>query len=135
MKYTSKIDWWMHLAVAPLPAATVWIIWLYFTEDSSAIMLWAGVVPMVLTCALMVWIYISTYYWLDDDMLRIRCGPFRCNVAYSSITSVQETRSLWSSMALSLDRIEIKYGKGSAVMISPKEKQDFLEQLSLRGRG
>ena len=134
MKYRSKVDWWVHLALLPLFPATVWVIWLYFTEDSSATMLWAGVAPMILTLVLIVWIYASTYYRFDDDMLYIRCGPFRVKVAYGEITGVRQTRSPWSSMALSLDRIEIKYGSGKVVMISPKQKQDFLEQLEFRRR-
>lgn len=138
MKYHSKIDWWMYLAPVSMLLLTIfWIFWLCFTEDSSAMMSWGDVVPMILTCALMIWLYAGTYYRLDEDMLRIRCGPFRRNVAYESITDVCETRSLissmvFSSMALSLDRIVITYNKGHRVRISPKDKQDFLEQLSLR---
>ena len=69
-------------------------------------------------------------YILDEKELLVKLGFFyTLKIAYSSITSVQETKNPLSSLAMSIDRIEIEYGKGEYVLISPKNKQEFLKVL------
>ena len=45
---------------------------------------------------------------------------------------LSETRSPLSSLAASLDRIEIRYGNGGMVMIAVVEKQAFFEEMKKR---
>ncbi|HCS65703.1 MAG TPA: hypothetical protein DIW64_17495 [Cellvibrio sp.] len=41
-------------------------------------------------------------------------------------------RNLVGLPALSLDRLEIDYGRGQSIMISPKQKSKFLQHLAAR---
>jgi hypothetical protein len=45
------------------------------------------------------------------------------------IRKIKETNNPLSSPALSLDRLWIDYGKGAAVMISPKDKEGFIRHI------
>ncbi len=80
----------------------------------------------------MIWLLAGTRYTLTDSDLRVRCGPFRWRVALAEILSVTPTRNPLSSPAPSLDRLCIEYGSGKSIMISPKDKEAFLDELELR---
>ncbi|MEG0697900.1 MAG: PH domain-containing protein, partial [Algoriella sp.] len=47
----------------------------------------------------------------------------------NSITKISKTNNPISSPALSLDRIEIFYNKYDSVIISPKNEQEFIQDL------
>jgi hypothetical protein len=46
-----------------------------------------------------------------------------------SIKKIEKTRSMLSSPAASLDRLEITYNKWDFVFIAPKDKAAFVAQL------
>nr|WP_228006857.1 PH domain-containing protein [Brevibacillus borstelensis] len=75
------------------------------------------------------WLFSSTYYVIGDKELLIRYGPFRRAVPLDSIKTVRKTSNPASSPALSLKRLEISYGNGSIVLISPKDRDAFLTEL------
>ncbi len=85
---------------------------------------------------LLLWIYYGTYYELRDEYLYCRCGPFLEKITYPKIKSVKLSRNLLSSMALSLDRIEVKqHGKGfllGTTYISPENREQFMSELISR---
>lgn len=130
--FRSKIDAW--LLVALLVAITMSI-------HASATVLSAGpaawwIVPfiVVLGIGLPLWLLLGTRYLLRPDQLTIRCGPFTWHVPVSAITSMTPTRNPLSSPALSLDRLRIDYGPGKSVMISPRDKERFIEQVEILRR-
>jgi len=61
--------------------------------------------------------------------LLVRSGPFRWRVPIADIVRITPTTNALSSPALSLDRLRIEYGRGSAIMISPRDKDQFLRDL------
>ena len=79
--------------------------------------------------ALLVWLLVGTHYTVDRGTLRIVSGPFRWKVPVDQIMSVEATKSLLSSPALSLDRLRIRYGNRRRIMISPADKAGFLEAI------
>ena len=68
---------------------------------------------------------VSTKYVVAAEQLNINSGPFSWSVPIATITSVKETRNPLSGPALSLDRLEISYGKGQTIIISPANKAEF----------
>lgn len=64
-----------------------------------------------------------------DLWKRIVAGPLRRKVPIGQIISVETTRSLRSSPALSLDRLLIRYRKNRRIMISPADKAGFLQAI------
>lgn len=119
--------------------------WFYGTILFTALILLASFLPAVLSGAprvvgllvlaslvglgLPLWLSKSTYYWIQGDMLRIRSGPFHWEIEVSKIQSIEPSRSILSSPALSLDRLEIRHGQGQSVLVSPADKDGFLAAL------
>jgi hypothetical protein len=67
---------------------------------------------------------------VHDNRLIIRCGfLYRKEVDIQSIQRIKETGNPLSSPAISLDRLEIRYGKSGWVLVSPKGKKGFIAAL------
>ena len=79
--------------------------------------------------ALPLWLLLDTNYTVTADTLQIRSGPFRWRIALSDVREVSPSRSWVSSPALSLDRVRIRYGVGRSILVSPREKQRFIDSL------
>lgn len=74
--------------------------------------------------------FLTTYYIINGNDLIIKCGfLFNKTIKIDTIKKIEETNNLLSSPAASLDRIEIGYNQYDSVMISPKDKLDFINQL------
>lgn len=83
--------------------------------------------------AFIIWLYLATKYVITDERLTVHGGLFRVSIPKASITSVTDTRNPLSSPAFSLDRLEIKYGEGKMILISPKDKTAFRSDLDISG--
>ncbi len=81
--------------------------------------------------ALLIWIYYGTYYDLGEMSLVVRHGPFRWTVRYEDITDLRLARNLWSSAALSIDRVHILCRRGS-IYISPLDREAFIAEVNKR---
>jgi hypothetical protein len=127
--FPSKVDAWL-MAIGPvagLAAASVALplAWRSGAAADVAVL----VVVLASTLILPIWLLLDTHYTFTADTLRVRSGPFRWRIALAEVTEVSPTRSWQSSPALSLDRLRIRYGRGRSILLSPREKQRFLEQL------
>ncbi len=74
----------------------------------------------------------TTYYLIEEENLVIRFGPFKKTVPLDAIKSVKKTMNPLSSPALSLKRLEITYNTYDMVLISPKDRDAFIEIISSR---
>ena len=75
-------------------------------------------------------LFLSTNYTIEGHQLTVRCGfLYHSTIDIQTITKISETNNLISSPAISLDRLEIRFGSHNSVIISPREKQDFLDHL------
>jgi len=71
-----------------------------------------------------------TYYIISDNQLFINCGFFfKKTVSIDTIKKISETNNFISSPVASVDRLEISFNKYDSVIISPKEKSEFIEGL------
>lgn len=127
-RFPSKIDAWLIAAgFAGMTAAVVAIGFsLYFEPGSPATIL--ALLLVLLVFALVASTFLYTYYEVDRDTLTVRSGPFRWRVPLDAIDSVKPTRSPLSSPALSLDRLDIRYGK-RRIMVSPADRRGFLKAI------
>jgi len=126
--HTSKVDTWLILVAALAAGASVGVAVALLREGGVPAVVLVPVV-VVLGAGLPLWTLFGTRYELTPGRLRIRCGPFRWTVPLNEIRAVTPTRNPLSSPALSLDRIRIDYGRGSSVMISPRDQARFLEDM------
>jgi hypothetical protein len=132
LSFGSKIDLWLLILLLSAVVTCVWVAGAQW--DSIRGGNWLLSIPLALGIGLPLWILASLRYFLSDDALRIRCGPFRMRVPIAEISSITPTRNPLSSPALSLDRLRIEYGAGRAIMISPEPREEFLRQLEYRRR-
>jgi hypothetical protein len=76
-----------------------------------------------------------TYYSIEGPVLKIVSGPFRWKVQIDQISSIQPTRSLLSSPALSMDRLKIIWGNNKKIIVSPADKKGFVKALGMELSG
>lgn len=85
---------------------------------------------LTLLFAYILHLFLKTEYTIDENSLKIKCGVFSYKpIKIEEIKEISKTGSILSSPAPSLDRIKIKYGKFSEVIISPEDKSDFVNEL------
>lgn len=82
---------------------------------------------------LVIWLPVfNTYYVVENNTLIIKSLVFRWKININDITQIEPTHNPLSSPALSLDWLKISYmknGRIAKVMISPKDKEGFLNTL------
>ena len=131
IKFTSKKDWWMTLIIFGTVAISVAAVIPLFFEEINV-----GTIITYLVIGLTVWlvlgIYFRTFYTVEENIVKVVSGPFRWKVPISEITSIRSTKSILSSPALSMDRLEIKYGNYKYIIISPEDKDGFVQQIVKR---
>jgi Bacterial PH domain len=85
-----------------------------------------------LVVAFLGWLYATTGYTLGADALVVRSGPLRWTIPYSDIESVRHTTNVGSAPAMSLQRLELRYGSAQSVVISPRNRDAFIAALRRR---
>lgn len=130
--YRSKIDRWLVVLLIVTGAVpTIALTGAAFYEPRLLEVWWVFLI-LAATIGLVLWIFLSTYYEIEDRDLNVRSGPFRWRVPLDSIESVRPSRNPLSSPALSLDRLEVRYGGGKRLLISPRDRDRFLADLAAR---
>jgi hypothetical protein len=127
-RFKSKVDRWLLyllIAVMVFEVIVMSIVATQLPDPRESIFLIVAALAIV---ALLGSMLIGTHYTVDGKVLRIACGPFRWKVPIDAIDSVEATRNPLSSPALSLDRLDIRYGK-RRIMVSPADKAGFLKAI------
>ena len=134
--YPSKRDAWLEILLwIGAGAAAVGAFQVWRAPESLVTKVATGGLSLA-AGAFMLWTLYGTDYTLTDERLIIRSGPFRWRIALQAIHSVDPSRSLLSSPAVSLDRLRVRYGPSRrSVLISPDDKERFLWDLAMRAPG
>ena len=134
MKFRSKIDWWLLLIFIVITANIV--IKIYEANNLYSL---ASNFPHLIIYSLVIFIIwlpiFNTYYVVENNTLVIKSLVFRWKINLNDITQIEPTHNPLSSPALSLDRLKIYYMKNekiATVMISPKNKEAFLQAINKR---
>ncbi|WP_347017267.1 PH domain-containing protein [Acinetobacter seifertii] len=131
MKFRSKIDWWLLLIFVVITANIIFKTYQEVHHSSigtnfSHLIIYSLVIVVI-------WFPIfSTYYVVENSKLVIKSLVFRWKINIDDIIQIEPTHNPLSSPALSLDRLKISYmknGRVAKVMISPKDKEGFLNTL------
>ena len=131
MRFKSRKDWWLTIIIwgsvlVAIGSAGYGLIVKYATLlEFFIIILCAIVVPIF-----MLWFWFTTEYIIAENHLIIRCGPFKNKILLKNIKSVRKTKNPLSSPALSLRRLEISYDTYNSVLISPKNREEFIKTLT-----
>lgn len=127
--FPSRVDTWLAMLVLGSLALAVYQAWALYATAPQESLLAAGIALGVFVLVLaLTW---PCTYTLTDTHLVVRAGIVRHRIAYRDISGVQPSRSLWAGPALSLRRVKVTYA-GRFVLISPRERPRFIEELQRR---
>ena len=119
--FKSKIDWWFGLIL-------VYPIFLSITAILKGE--WIGFLGLVGVVGFILILSMTTQYIINENQLIVK-STWIVNerIDISKITKIEKSNSILSSPALSLDRLLVRYNKYDEVLISPKEKKEFIDEL------
>lgn len=121
-QFPSKIDWFFPIGISSILLAVCAIL-IYGNAG------WACFVILPLQIFI-IHLFLTTIYEIDNNILHIKCSIFyNFNIPITNIKSIKNSKSILSSPATSMDRIEIRYNKYDYVLISPKDKNGFVTAL------
>ncbi|SFS36737.1 PH domain-containing protein [Mucilaginibacter polytrichastri] len=121
--YPSKINYFLWVPIVVLIFGTL----------VSAII--KGQIPAIIILSIafgivLLPIVLNTKYTINNDALIIKSGLIiKIDIDIKKIKKVIPNNTIWSAPALSSDRIEIFYNTYDSVVISPKNKKEFIEML------
>ncbi|MCV9926090.1 PH domain-containing protein [Flavobacterium sp. LS1R49] len=121
-KYKSKIDTPLivFLSIIFIPS----LFKMLYDKD------WYVASFMTLAILFILHLFSTTYYIITENNLIVKSGFLvSITVDIRNIKKMSETNTLLSSPALSFDRLEVLYNKFDTVVISPKDKQEFIQTL------
>ncbi len=119
--FKSKIDTWL---VFVLVVALLILGYAAMTSGLSAI----TTLFFIISSAFITSVLFNTKYTLENDQLIVQSGFLNWSIQVKDITSIESTHNPISSPALALDRLQVNY-KNKRVLISPKEKNQFINAL------
>tara|TARA_R110002124_G_scaffold107094_2_gene259411 strand:- start:557 stop:970 length:414 start_codon:yes stop_codon:yes gene_type:complete len=91
---------------------------------------WFGVFIIFLIILFILSTFLSINYKIEKENLNVKCiFLVNENIEIKTIWKIVETYNPLSSPAASIDRIEIFYNKFDSILISPKKKKKFIEDI------
>ena len=128
MTFNSAVDSWFYVLGIAVPALILVFVLITAGSGSLDVLLTLSVVS-VLTLGLPVWILLSTFYVVTEKEVKVQSGPFHWSISLHEISSIESSRSLLSSPALSLNRLEIRYGNRKSLLLSPVDTEGFKQAV------
>jgi len=91
---------------------------------------WIAILIVAPVFLLILYPFFNTWYEIEGTFLKIRSGFFKYpSVDITTIEKISYTSNPLASPAASFKRLEIKYGNRQYVIISPKNRDSFVELL------
>jgi len=124
-KYKSKIGFGLVLFLVLILGSTS-ILMIYAHA-------WPGLLINLAVAAFIAYLFRTTYYIINGNELFVICGfMFNKAINVEGIKKIAETNNILSAPAASLDRLVIYYNNYDSIMISPKDKMEFIEHLTAK---
>ncbi|MRS23960.1 PH domain-containing protein [Bacillus sp. RIT694] len=122
MEFPSKKDIWLYpiffvvigACFAPLFAGKEYFL-LFFTISLAILFMWS---------------WFSTKYIVGEETITIRSGLVKKRIFIRDIKQISNTKNPIAAHALSLERLEIVYGAHKTEVISPKDKDQFINLVT-----
>ncbi len=132
MYFPSKKDIWFFLMFWGI---ILFMIFIYFFDSDPGgfqTITYTSVFGLLIHLSiigLLLWMWFGTGYMVKDDFIKVQFGPFKSTVRIDEIQKLRRTKSPFTAPALSVDRIEILYGKYNVINLSPKNEHEFIQLL------
>lgn len=98
--------------------------------------IWIGLVIIFILASFITHMLLTTYYQIEDRVVRIKSGfLFNKTIPIESIRKITGTKNDPDPAATSAGRLEIMYNKNDSIVISPKDKMGFLNELKNKNPG
>jgi hypothetical protein len=89
-----------------------------------------GIIIIIPVAAFILHLFSTTNYTINGTTLTVKSGfVVNITVDINAIRSIAETDTILSAPAASMDRLEITYNKYDSVVISPKNKAEFIADI------
>ena len=115
--YKSKVDWWLIILIGCVFGYP--IIDGILTNEYFLSAIFASVLVLFFLLSK------TIKYRIEGENLMI----WNTKIEIKSIRKIYRTNNPLSSPALSLDRLAIVYNKFDEILISPKERNEFIDEL------
>lgn len=123
--YKSDIGIEMYLILNLMSLFNIYIL---ITEGFDLVLLLIIFSPI----AFIIYVIKATIYKINNKILFIKSSFFFCKILpIKEIRKIEEVTNLISSPAMSIKRLELFYGKYDSILISPKNKKDFIKAILL----
>ena len=132
MRYHHKMDWWIRII---LILSVVMFIPLFFVIPPEEV--WIMVITELVMGVIIIPLFFG-YIEFMDDHLYIKIHFFHQRIKYDNIKSIRLCKNLFSSSAMTTERIEIKEHNKSIVRgttyIGPEDREEVYQELLFRCR-
>lgn len=121
--YKSEIGIEMYLILALMNLFNIYIL---VSEGYDFFLL------TIIFCPILFLIYVinATNYKIKNEILYINSSFFfKEKLQINDIRKIEEVINILSSPAMSIKRLELFYGKYDSILVSPKNKGEFIEAL------
>lgn len=123
--YPTAVSWWLWIPIYTLIIGQG----IFLMNETSP---WFLVFHIVLAVVIFFWVR-SIRYTLSEESLEIYMGlGMKRKIPLASIRKVALSNNPISSPAASLKRIAIHYDRWGYILISPKNREAFIEELERR---
>jgi len=126
--YRSKVDTWLGSILWGMSIGMLFVTWKVIHTPVPGRFIIA-IVILILGVVLPLTLLVTTVYKITNASLLIQSGVFNWEIRIKDITKIEFTNDPISSPALSTDRIRIEYGTDKSVLVSPANKEEFLQDL------
>ena len=128
MMFPSKRDMWMGMIIWGVIFLWCWILYeaIFVMFNIITIVL----MPILISLLISIWFY--TRYTIKQETLQIAYGPMKWNVNIQDIHYIREIKNPFTAPALSMEKLEVHYGKYETIVISPKDKKAFIHTLQMK---
>lgn len=117
-------------AISPILASVIGLCWLTLMWMNIMSRDLLGLALLSLVGLFFTYLYLSTTYAIGDGALHVRSGfILKERVEISKITRISRARDVLAAPAFSFDRLVIRYGNDRSILISPKDRKAFLNDL------
>ena len=133
MTYPSKVDWWLAALILVGPLSPPLLAFFLASDAEDGLDRLKVILPFVAgTFVLLLALAYPVRYTITPEELVVRSGLRRWRIPLAAIVQVSPTSDPRSSPALSLDRLRVDRSDGGEILISPRDKHAFLDELAAR---
>ena len=129
MIFKGKVSWWFYAIIIGVAALLIPIIIVSAFIDPNVVSLILNLIMFIAIELFSIAIALRNYVKLQNETLIIVFGFIKKKISYNNIVALSSTNNPSSSLAASLDRIEIKCKNQSNTMISLINKEQFFNEI------